>query len=110
MKRAVVTGGSGALGAAICRSLAAAGLHVIVHGHARPERAESGAKEIRAAGGSAETVVFDVCDGAAAAGALEDLVERGGPIQVIVSNAGVHRDAPERAEKIMRAFLQGGEA
>ena len=69
MKRAVVTGGSGALGAAICRSLAAAGLHVIVHGHARPGRAEAVAKEIRAAGGSAETVVFDVCDGAAAAGA-----------------------------------------
>jgi 3-oxoacyl-[acyl-carrier protein] reductase len=94
MKRAVVTGGSGALGAAICRSLAAAGLHVIVHGHAHPERAESVAKEIRAAGASAETVMFDVCDSAAATRALEDLVERGGPIQVVVSNAGVHRDAP----------------
>jgi 3-oxoacyl-[acyl-carrier protein] reductase len=94
MKRAVVTGGSGALGAAICRSLAAAGLHVIVHGHAHPERAGALAGEIRAAGGSAETVAFDVRDGAAAARELEGLIERGGPIQVAVSNAGVHRDAP----------------
>ena len=94
MKRAVVTGGSGALGTAICRALAAAGLHVIVHGHAHPERAQGVAGEIRAAGGSAEAVMFDVCDGAAVTRALEDLIERGGPIQVAVSNAGVHRDAP----------------
>lgn len=94
MKRAVVTGGSGALGAAICRSLAAADMHVVVHGHAHSERAEAVAREIRASGGSAEALCFDVCDHAAAAGALEGLLERGGPVQVIVSNAGIHRDAP----------------
>jgi len=94
MRRAVVTGGSGALGAAICRSLAAAGMHVIVHGHARAERAAALAGEIRAAGGSADSIAFDVCDGAAAARALEERVERDGPIQVVVNNAGVHRDAP----------------
>jgi len=94
MKRALVTGGSGALGAAICRALAAAPLHVIVHSHAHPERAEAVAAQIRDHGGSAETVCFDVCDFAAASGALEAMVDSGGAIQVIVNNAGVHLDAP----------------
>lgn len=94
MKRALVTGGSGALGAAICRALAAAPLHVIVHSHAHPERAEAVATQIREHGGSAETVCFNVCDFAAASGVLEALVESGGAIQVIVNNAGVHLDAP----------------
>ena len=94
MKRALITGGSGALGAAICYALAAARLHLIVHSHAHPARAEAVAREIVAAGGSAETVCFDVCDFQAASKVLEALVESGGAIQVVINNAGVHSDAP----------------
>jgi 3-oxoacyl-[acyl-carrier protein] reductase len=92
MKRALVTGGSGALGAAICRALAAGGLHVVVHANSR--RAEAGrlATEIVAGGGSAEAVAFDVTDADAARSVLERLIEPGA-IQVLVNNAGVHRDA-----------------
>ena len=93
MKRALVTGGSGAIGAAICRRLAADGMHVIVHGRSRPERAEAVAAAIREAGGSCETAAFDVTDMAATARALDALLTAG-PVQVLVSNAGTHHDAP----------------
>ena len=91
MKRALVTGGSGALGAAIARTLAADGLHVIVHAHSRPETAARVAAEIVAAGGAAEAVAFDVTDADATRAALERLLEAG-PIQVLVNNAGTVRD------------------
>ena len=91
MKRALITGGSGALGAAIARSLAADGLHVIVHAHSRPENAERVAAEVVAAGGAAEAVVFDVTDAGATRAALERLLDAG-VIQVLVNNAGTVRD------------------
>ncbi len=93
MKRALVTGGSGDIGAAICRRLGADALHVIVHGHQHPERVELVVDAIRKAGGSAESAVFDVTDPDAVARTVKDLLE-GGPIQVLVNNAGVYDDAP----------------
>ncbi len=92
MKRALVTGGSGSIGSAICRTLAAAGCHVYVHAHAAPARAEAIAEDIRAGGGNAETVVFDVADSAQTLAALTRMLETG-PIQVLVNNAGIHDDA-----------------
>jgi len=93
MKRALVTGGSGGIGAAIARRLARDGLHVIVHANRNREQAEAVAGEIRSAGGSAETTAFDVTDGKASAQVLETLLAAG-PIQVLVNNAGLHDDAP----------------
>ena len=92
MKRALVTGGSGGIGAAICRRLAADGHHVIVHANRSLAKAEAVVADIVAAGGSAEAVVFDVTERAATAAALEKLLE-GGPIQILVNNAGIHADA-----------------
>jgi len=92
-KRALITGGSGDIGAAICRRLAADGCQVIVHANTQPERARAVVQEITAAGGSASTATFDVADAAAVQSALERLLEDG-PIQVLVNNAGVHDDAP----------------
>lgn len=92
-KRALVTGGSGDLGGAICKRLAADGLHVVVHANGNLARAEAVVAEIREAGGSAEAVAFDVADGDATRTAIEALLQDG-PIQVIVNNAGIHDDAP----------------
>ena len=92
-KRALVTGGSGDLGGAICRRLAADGVHVIVHANGNAARAESVIAEILAAGGSAEAIAFDVADGDASRVAIESLLA-GGPIQIVVNNAGIHDDAP----------------
>ena len=41
MKRALVTGGSGDIGGAICRRLAADGLHVVVHANTHRARADA---------------------------------------------------------------------
>ncbi|MGB8546404.1 MAG: 3-oxoacyl-ACP reductase FabG [Azonexus sp.] len=92
MKRALVTGGSGGIGAAICKRLAADGHHVIVHANRSREKAAAVVAEILAAGGSAEAVAFDVTDRAATAVALEVLLEAGA-IQILVNNAGIHADA-----------------
>jgi 3-oxoacyl-[acyl-carrier protein] reductase len=92
MRRALVTGGSGAIGAAICRRLASAGHHVYVHAHGGAARAASLAADIAAAGGTAEAVVFDVTDPEAAGKAL-DAVVASGAIQILVNNAGIHDDA-----------------
>ena len=92
MKRALVTGGSGGIGAAICRRLAADGHHVIVHANRGLERAQALVAEIQAAGGSAEAIAFDICDRQTTAQALEQLIASG-PIQILVNNAGIHADA-----------------
>ena len=101
-RRALVTGGSGGIGAAICRRLARDGLDVIVHANTRLEAAQTIAREI----GSQEAVAFDVADPAAARAALEGLLADG-PIQVVVNNAGIHDDAAfpaMRAEQWQRVI------
>jgi 3-oxoacyl-[acyl-carrier protein] reductase len=92
MKRALVTGGSGGIGAAICHRLAADGHHVIVHANRSRAKADAIVAAIRAKNGSAEAVAFDITDRAATAAALEALLEHG-PIQILVNNAGIHDDA-----------------
>jgi 3-oxoacyl-[acyl-carrier protein] reductase len=92
-RRALVTGGSGDLGGAICTALAADGLHVIVHANGNLARAEAVVARIAASGGSAEAVAFDVADGEATRSGIETLLARG-PVQVVVNNAGIHDDAP----------------
>jgi 3-oxoacyl-[acyl-carrier protein] reductase len=92
MRRSLVTGGSGALGAAICRKLAADGMHVYVHANKGGERAEETAAAIRGGGGSAEVVAFDITDAPATEEALATATAAG-VIQVLVNNAGIHDDA-----------------
>jgi len=88
-----VTGGSGDIGSAICRQLAADGFHVIVHSHSNVARAESVRDEIIGAGGSAEVVAFDVTVGDESRAAIEELLAVDA-IQVLVSNAGITADVP----------------
>lgn len=92
MKRALVTGGSGEIGAAICRRLAVDGCRVIVHSHRQRQKADELVASIIEQGGSAETVLFDVTDRAGCAASLQALLEQGA-IQILVNNAGIHADA-----------------
>jgi 3-oxoacyl-[acyl-carrier protein] reductase len=90
---ALVTGGSGELGGAICQALAAGGYHVIVHGNQSLTRAEAVATAIREAGGSAQATAFDVTDAEVTRAALDVLLAEG-TIHAVINNAGIHDDAP----------------
>ena len=93
IRKALVTGGSGAIGGAICHALADDGFHVVVHANHNLEKARSVAEAIEAGGGSAEAVGFDVTDEGATSAAIEKLLTKD-PVQVLVNNAGIHDDAP----------------
>ena len=111
-RRALVTGASGGLGRAIALQLARDGHHVIAHANQRLEAAQALADEIRAAGGSAEAVAFDVTDAQASAAACARLVAAGA-VQIIVNNAGTHDDAAfpglraEQWHKVIDVSLNG---
>ena len=112
MKRALVTGGSGGIGAAICRRLAADGHHLIVHANRGLDKAQALVAEIAAAGGSAEAIAFDVTDRSATAAALEAITEAG-TVQILVNNAGIHDDAVfpgmsgEQWDRVLDVSLNG---
>ncbi|MGY4727536.1 3-oxoacyl-ACP reductase FabG [Burkholderia pyrrocinia] len=91
--RSLVTGGSGALGQAICMALAQAGHEVWVHANRHLEQAEAVAQQIVAAGGTARAIAFDVTDADATLAALAPLADEA-PVQILVNNAGIHDDAP----------------
>lgn len=112
MKRALITGGSGAIGAAISQRLAADGFHVIIHANRNLAAAESLCQSLVAQGYQAEAIQFDVADATAAATALEDLLAQG-PVQVLVNNAGIHDDAvfpgmqPAQWHRVIDVSLHG---
>jgi NAD(P)-dependent dehydrogenase (short-subunit alcohol dehydrogenase family) len=93
---ALVTGGGGGLGEALCRALAAAGARVIV-GDVRIDAAERVAKAV---GAGAQPLRLDVADPAASARAVDEVVAAHGGLDVLVNNAGVDRTAPFEALEV----------
>jgi len=91
LKRALITGGSGDIGAAICRSLAENAVHVIVHANRNLEKAQRLVDEILQGGGSAQAVKFDLNDETETHSCISRILSDG-PIQILVNNAGVNSD------------------
>jgi 3-oxoacyl-[acyl-carrier protein] reductase len=92
MRRALVTGASGGIGAAISRRLAGLGLELYLHAHSGRARIESLQAELEAAGTRTHLLLFDIADAGSTRTALDQILEAG-PIQVLVNNAGAHDDA-----------------
>jgi 3-oxoacyl-[acyl-carrier protein] reductase len=111
--RALVTGASRGIGAAIAEALAAAGHPIILNYRSDDAAAEAVADRIRAAGGEVVLSRFDVGDDAAADAAMNTILADPRPLGVLVNNAGIARDAPfpalERAdwEAVLRTSLGG---
>lgn len=94
-KLAVVTGGSGDIGRAICEALAAAGADVIVTYVGDLERANASADLVRAAGRSADVLQLDQRDEASVDAAAAAVAERG-RCDVLVNNAAWNIGIPFR--------------
>ena len=94
-KYALVTGGSRGIGRAVCLELSAAGYAVLINCRANLEAASEVEAEVRARGGVAEVIPFDVADSAAVDAALEAWEARHpeDAIEVLVNNAGIRQDA-----------------
>ena len=93
-KYALVTGGGRGIGRAISLRLARDGFKVIVNYLSHDDTAAETVDMIRRAGGEAEALRFDVCDGAQVNAALEGWQERHPDemISVLVNNAGIRKD------------------
>jgi 3-oxoacyl-[acyl-carrier protein] reductase len=89
-KVALVTGASRGIGRAIAKRLGEQGAIVIAA--ARSDHAGDTAREIAAAGHTAEAVSLDVTDGAAVEKLPGEIIGRHGRLDIVVSNAGIARD------------------
>jgi 3-oxoacyl-[acyl-carrier protein] reductase len=86
-KVALVTGGSGDIGGAICAALASAGCNVALTYVGNTAGAEATADAVRASGGEAHTIELDQRDEASIDAAASGLVERFGGCDILVNNA-----------------------
>lgn len=91
-KRALITGSSTGIGAAVAGEFARLGVAVAVHGNRNAEAAEAVAKEIRAAGGKAVVVLGDVSKSGEADRIVADAVAGLGGLDILVNNAGAILD------------------
>lgn len=104
MKKALVTGGTGGIGQAICRRLSANGYHVMINYVHSEEKAERLAKEI-----SGEPIKFDVSN----IEEVEKIAEQIGKIDLLINNAGISEIdlftgiSHEKSSRIMDINLGG---
>ena len=95
-RTAMITGGMGGIGETICQKMAAAGYRVATTYSPNNTRADEWLGRMQATGCEVVATRCDVTDGDSCQHAIAQLQERIGPIDVLVNNAGVTRDATFR--------------
>ena len=92
-KNALVTGGSRGIGRAICLRLAEEGAHIVINYASNEDAAKEVLTLIEAQGGSGSLLPFDVSDTSSVKEKISGFIKENGPIQILVNNAGITRDA-----------------
>ena len=111
--RALVTGASRGIGAAIAEALAEKGHPIVLNYRENHAAAEAVKARIEAAGGEVQLLPFDVVDAAACGKALESVLADPRPLGILVNNAGITRDNAfpsierEDWEAVTRTTLDG---
>lgn len=105
---ALVVGGSGGLGAAICRTLADQGSDIALTYHANRDAAEAVARDIERSGRRAAAYAMAIDDAAAAAAAVDEVAAQFGAIHTLVFTIGpdigqpfVSQTTPEQWREVM---------
>ncbi len=89
-RTAVITGGAGGIGAAICRVLAHAGAEVCIHYHTSEAAASALKDQINRSGGSAASVRADVTSKTEIENMFEAAGAATGKVDILINNAGVY--------------------
>ncbi|WP_138499736.1 3-oxoacyl-ACP reductase family protein [Nostoc sp. PA-18-2419] len=93
-KRALITGGSRGIGAAIVKRLATEGADVAFTYTSSPDRAKEIAEAVQALGVQALSIQADSAEASEVVAAVEQTIEKLGGIDILVNNAGVAQMAP----------------
>jgi gluconate 5-dehydrogenase len=93
-RRALVTGSSKGIGAALAAGLAEAGAEVVLNGRDRGALARARADLAGRAGARVHAVAFDVTDPAAVDAGLRQAEAAAGPLDILVNNAGAQLREP----------------
>ncbi len=92
-QKALVTGANSGIGEGVARALAAAGADVVVNYVSRPEDADRLVGELKEAGVAAMAIRADVSREAEVRSMFQEMIAAWGTIDILVSNAGLQRDA-----------------
>jgi len=112
-KTALVTGGSGTIGAAIALALGRAGFRVAVHYHRAKESAAGVVEQIAAAGGEALAVEADLSRQQSVAPMFDRIEQEYGAVDYLVNNAAINRDvllafmSDEQWDEVIDTNLRG---
>ena len=110
---ALVTGSSRGIGAVIARRLAQAGAKIALNYNANLAAATEVMQSITGGGGDAMLIAGDVSDDASARGAVKAVIDRFGRIDILINNAGIHRDrlllrmTPADFDEVLQVNLRG---
>lgn len=105
---ALITGGTGGIGEAVCRRLADDGYYVIINYAHSKEKAEKLAGEL-----NGEAVCFDVSDKEAVKSSCSDIIAAHNTVDLLVNNAGISEIdlfthiSEEKSSRILRINLEG---
>ena len=88
---ALVTGGSGGIGTAICKKLQAMG-HRVATNFRNEAKAKAWRDGLGAAGAAIVLVPGDVSDAASSEAMVREVESRLGPVDILINNAGITRD------------------